>query len=147
MKTYSVKLTDIKREMHVVDVADKILGRVATEIASLLMGKHKPTMSRNVDMGDSVTVINASPMGMTGKQRMDPAILDALPATSPDALIFDMVYAPLETELLARGRLAGRHAVDGLTMLIGQADLAFGLFFNAGAPRECDAELRRLLTA
>ena len=41
----------------------------------------------------------------------------------------------------------GRHAVDGLTMLIGQADLAFGLFFNAGAPRECDAELRRLLTA
>jgi shikimate dehydrogenase len=101
----------------------------------------------NAALADATTIINASPMGMTGKQRMDPAILDALPLTSPDALVFDMVYAPLETELLARARAVGRHAVDGLTMLIGQADLAFGLFFNAGAPRECDAELRRLLTA
>jgi shikimate dehydrogenase len=93
------------------------------------------------------TVINASPMGMAGKQRMDPAILDALPLTDPEALIFDMVYAPLETELLARARSLLRTPVDGLTMLIGQAELAFGLFFNAAAPRQFDAELRELLMA
>lgn len=98
-------------------------------------------------LSDAATIINASPMGMTGKQRMDPAILDGLVVTRPDALVFDMVYAPLQTELLARARALGRHAVDGLTMLIGQADLAFGLFFNAAAPRAFDAELRSLLTA
>jgi large subunit ribosomal protein L13 len=68
MKTYSVKLNDIKREMHVVDASDKILGRVATEIASLLMGKHKAMFSRNADVGDSVTVINANKVRVTGKK-------------------------------------------------------------------------------
>jgi large subunit ribosomal protein L13 len=68
MKTYSVKLTDIKRETHVIDVADKILGRAATEIAALLMGKHKPMFSRNADVGDSVTVINAKKIRVTGKK-------------------------------------------------------------------------------
>jgi large subunit ribosomal protein L13 len=68
MKTYSVKPGDIKREAHVVDAADKILGRVATEIATLLMGKHKPLFSRNADIGDSVTVINASKVRVTGKK-------------------------------------------------------------------------------
>jgi large subunit ribosomal protein L13 len=68
MKTYSVKLTDIKREMHVIDATDKILGRVATEIASLLMGKHKAMFSRNADVGDNVTVINAEKVQVTGKK-------------------------------------------------------------------------------
>ncbi len=68
MKTYSVKRDDIKRETHVVDVTDKILGRVATEIASLLMGKHKPMFSRNADIGDCVTVINAEKVQVTGKK-------------------------------------------------------------------------------
>jgi shikimate dehydrogenase len=98
-------------------------------------------------LADSDTIINASPMGMAAQQRMDPAILDALPRACPEALVFDMVYAPLETELLARARALGRRPVDGLTMLIGQADLAFGLFFNAAAPREHDAELRKVLAA
>jgi shikimate dehydrogenase len=98
-------------------------------------------------LAGATTVINASPMGMAGKQRMDPAILDALVLTDPEALVFDMVYAPLETELLARAKGLERTPVDGLVMLIGQAELAFGLFFNAAAPRQFDAELRRLLTA
>ncbi len=68
MKTYSVKQGDIKREMHIVDASDKILGRVATEIASLLMGKHKAIFSRNTDVGDSVTVINAAKVRVTGKK-------------------------------------------------------------------------------
>jgi large subunit ribosomal protein L13 len=68
MKTYSIKPTDIKRETHVVDVSDRILGRVATEIASLLMGKHKAIFSRNADVGDCVTVINAKLVQVTGKK-------------------------------------------------------------------------------
>lgn len=68
MKTYSVKPGDIKRATHVVDATDKILGRVATEIASLLMGKHKAMFSRNADTGDCVTVINAEKVQVTGKK-------------------------------------------------------------------------------
>ena len=68
MKTYSVKQSDIVRETHVIDAADKILGRVATEISKLLMGKHKPMFSRNGDVGDCVTVINATKIKVTGKK-------------------------------------------------------------------------------
>ena len=68
MKTYSVKPGDIKRETHIIDVSDKILGRIATEIASLLMGKHKAIFSRNADVGDCVTVINAKQVQVTGKK-------------------------------------------------------------------------------
>ncbi|MDD5701156.1 MAG: 50S ribosomal protein L13 [Dehalococcoidales bacterium] len=68
MKTYSVKQGDVKRETHVVDVADKILGRAAAEIAALLMGKHKAIFSRNADVGDCVTVINAEKVQVTGKK-------------------------------------------------------------------------------
>jgi len=68
MKTYSVKPIDIKRETHVVDAADKILGHVATEIATLLMGKNKVMFSRNADVGDCVTVINAKKVRVTGKK-------------------------------------------------------------------------------
>ena len=68
MKTYSVKKGDIKRTTHVVDAKDKILGRVATEIATLLMGKHKATFSRNADVGDMVTVVNAGKVQVTGKK-------------------------------------------------------------------------------
>jgi large subunit ribosomal protein L13 len=68
MKTYSVKQGDVKRETHVVDVADKILGRAAAEIATLLMGKHKAIFSRNADVGDCVTVINAEKVQVTGKK-------------------------------------------------------------------------------
>jgi large subunit ribosomal protein L13 len=68
MKTYSVKQGDIKREKHVVDVTDKILGRAATEIAVLLMGKDKAMFSRNADVGDFVTVINAEKVQVTGRK-------------------------------------------------------------------------------
>jgi shikimate dehydrogenase len=98
-------------------------------------------------LAGATTIINASPMGMAGQQRMDPAILEALALADPAALVFDMVYAPLATELLERARGFGQLPVDGLTMLIGQADLAFGLFFNAAAPRQHDAELRKVLTS
>jgi large subunit ribosomal protein L13 len=68
MKTYSVKRDDIKRERHVIDASDRILGRLATEIATLLMGKHKPMFSRSADVGDFVVVINAEKIQVTGKK-------------------------------------------------------------------------------
>ncbi len=68
MKTYSTKGTDIKREWHVIDASDQILGRLATRIASLLMGKHKPIFSQNQDTGDFVIVINAEKIRVTGNK-------------------------------------------------------------------------------
>jgi len=68
LKTYSTKASDIKREWHLVDGSDKILGRLATEIASLLMGKHKPIFCRHLDTGDFVVVINAEKIRVTGNK-------------------------------------------------------------------------------
>ena len=89
-------------------------------------------------------VVNASPLGMAGQPGMPPPILDGLPA---GAVIFDMVYAPLETPLLKAARERQLRAIDGLTMLIGQAAPAFELFFGKPAPREHDAQLKALLTS
>ena len=66
MKTYSTKVSDIKRDWHVIDASNQVLGRLATEIASLLMGKHKPIFCRNLDTGDFVVVINAEKVRVTG---------------------------------------------------------------------------------
>jgi large subunit ribosomal protein L13 len=68
MKTYSIKRGDVKRETHIIDASDKILGRVSSQIASLLMGKHKAMFSRNADVGDCVTVINAEKVQVTGNK-------------------------------------------------------------------------------
>lgn len=68
MKTYQPKVSEIKREWHLIDVTGKVLGRSATEIARFLMGKHKPTYSQHMDMGDYVVVVNASKITLTGKK-------------------------------------------------------------------------------
>jgi len=68
MKTYSTKAADIKREWHIIDASDKVLGRISTQIASLLMGKHKPIFSRHLDVGDFVVVINAEQVRVTGNK-------------------------------------------------------------------------------
>ncbi len=59
MKTYSVKASEINRQWHVIDATDKILGRLATEVARLLMGKGKPMFCRHLDTGDYVVIVNA----------------------------------------------------------------------------------------
>lgn len=91
-------------------------------------------------------VINASPLGMVGQEPMPPALIENLSMARPDAVVFDMVYAPLETELLTVAERTGRDARDGLAMLIGQAAFAFSRFFGERAPRQHDEELRALLT-
>ena len=94
-------------------------------------------------------VINASPLGMAGQTPMPQAVLEAVSLTNPNAYVFDMVYAPLETELLRMARLHGRDAIDGLEMLVGQAGGAFSQFFgqHPDPSRQHDAELHALLTA
>lgn len=68
--TDSTKQSDIKRSWHLIDLKDKTLGRIATEIAKLLMGKSKPYFVRNLDLGDYVVVINASLVKVTGKKEL-----------------------------------------------------------------------------
>jgi len=66
VKTYSTKVSEIKRDWHVIDATDQVLGRLATRVAGLLMGKHKPIFSRNLDVGDYVVIINAEKVRVTG---------------------------------------------------------------------------------
>lgn len=68
MKTYTPKLDDIERNWWVVDAAGKPLGRLATEIARILRGKHKPMYTPHLDTGDHVIVLNASQVALTGKK-------------------------------------------------------------------------------
>ncbi len=68
VKTYSTKASDIKREWHVIDASDKVLGKLATQVASLIMGKHKPIFCRHLDVGDFVVVINAEKVRVTGNK-------------------------------------------------------------------------------
>lgn len=68
MKTYSVKAGEIEHRWYVVDAEGKILGRVATEVARILRGKHKPTYTPHLDTGDFVVVINADKVQLSGKK-------------------------------------------------------------------------------
>lgn len=87
-------------------------------------------------------LVNATPLGMAG---FPPLRLD-LSRLSPGTAVCDLVYHPIETDLLRQARHRGLRVFDGLGMLIGQAAAAFALFFVESAPREHDAELRELLT-
>jgi shikimate dehydrogenase len=91
----------------------------------------------------SALLVNATSLGMTGQPPLD-LDLSALP---DDALVYDIVYAPLETPLLAAARARGLDTVDGLEMLIAQAAVAFAILFGAEPPRDRDDDLRALLTA
>ncbi len=71
MKTFSAKAHELKRDWLLVDAKDKTLGRLATEIASRLRGKHKPEYTPHVDVGDYVIVINAAKVKVTGNKFND----------------------------------------------------------------------------
>ena len=105
-----------------------------------LTGQALPLTAR---LPAAALLVNASALGMTGQP---PLILDLSPLPE-DALVYDCVYAPLETPLLAAASARGLVTVDGLDMLVGQAALAFELFFGAAPPEGRDDELRGLLLA
>lgn len=70
-KTYMAKPGEVRARWFVVDAADQVLGRLATRVASILMGKHRPTYTPHVDTGDFVIVLNAEKVRVTGKKRTD----------------------------------------------------------------------------
>ena len=71
MKTFSAKAPDVTHEWFVIDATDKVLGRVASEVARLLRGKHKAIYTPHVDTGDYVVVVNASKLRVTGAKETD----------------------------------------------------------------------------
>ncbi|MDX1693629.1 MAG: 50S ribosomal protein L13 [Ketobacteraceae bacterium] len=71
MKTYSAKAETVEHDWYVVDAADKTLGRLSTEIARRLRGKHKPVYTPHVDTGDYIVVVNADKVKVTGNKRND----------------------------------------------------------------------------
>ncbi|MFT5549995.1 MAG: large subunit ribosomal protein L13 [Gammaproteobacteria bacterium] len=71
MKTFSAKQETVKREWFVIDATDKVLGRLSTEIALRLRGKHKPEYTPHVDTGDYIVIVNADKVRVTGNKEQD----------------------------------------------------------------------------
>lgn len=120
-----------------------LLARNALKASALLArfdlkGEVKPLGAR---LPEATLLVNASPLGMKGQPALD---LDLSPLPE-DAVVYDIVYSPLETELLKAARTRGLETVDGLEMLVGQAALAFELFFDVAPPEGYDDALRALL--
>ena len=70
MRTYSPKPGDVQRQWHVIDATDVVLGRLASQTAILLRGKHKPIYAPHVDTGDFVIIVNADKVALTGNKRL-----------------------------------------------------------------------------
>ncbi|KQM62496.1 shikimate dehydrogenase [Sphingomonas sp. Leaf17] len=121
-----------------------ILNRNVLKAAALLatFGLKGQALPLNAGIGPCALLVNASALGMAGQPPLD-VDLSALPE---DAVVYDVVYAPLETALLKAARARDLETVDGLDMLIGQAALAFEMLFGAEPPRDRDEDLRALLT-
>ncbi len=68
MKTYMAKPSEVERKWYLIDAEGKTLGRLATEVATLLRGKHKPTYTPHIDTGDNVIIINCSKIVLTGNK-------------------------------------------------------------------------------
>ena len=97
-------------------------------------------------LGGAAAIVNATPLGMAGAPPMPEPLVACVRRYAAGATLLDMVYAPLETGFLAAGREGGGIAVDGLTMLVGQARAAFRLFFGEEPPPG-DEAVRALLAA
>ncbi len=127
------------------DIGDVVLlARNGLKAAGLLaqFGLKGKVMPLDTRLPKAQLLVNTSPLGMTAQPPLD---IDLSPLPE-DALVYDIVYAPLETALLKQARARDLDTVDGLDMLIGQAALAFELFFGQPPPADCEDELRERLT-
>lgn len=122
-----------------------LLNRSPLKGAALLarFGLKGQVLPLSAPLPPAALLVNASPLGMAGQP---PLTIDLTPLPD-DAIVYDIVYAPLETELLAAADARGLATIDGLEMLIGQAAVAFEILFDAVPPRDRDDDLRALLTA
>jgi shikimate dehydrogenase len=128
------------------DIGDvTILSRSGLKAAGLLaqFGLKGQVLPMNARLPKADLLVNASPLGMKGQDPLD-INLSPLPDS---ALVYDLVYAPLETALLKAAKARELDTVDGLDMLIGQAALAFELFFGKAPPADLEDELRAKLIA
>lgn len=116
--TYSAKPADVKRQWHVIDVSGKVLGRAASQIATLLKGKHKPIYTLSLDTGDHVIVLNAAKVRVTGSKEtakkyyrhpragfpgaLKVTNLANLRARKPEDIIFNAVRRMLPRNALGR---------------------------------------------
>jgi len=127
MKTFSAKPADVKRDWFVVDAAGKTLGRLSTEIARRLRGKHKPEYTPHVDTGDHIVVINAERVHVTGNKmankvyyrhtgyvgNMKSATLEEVLAKHPERAIEDAVKGMLPKNPLGRKMFSKLHVYAG----------------------------------
>ena len=130
-RTYSAKPADIKREWHIIDVNGKVLGRAASQIATLLKGKHKPTYTPSIDTGDHVIVINAEKVRVTGTKEQDKMYyrhpragfpgalkstnLEKLRARHPEDIILNAVRRMLPRNALGRQMMTKLKVYSGDT--------------------------------
>lgn len=120
-----------------------LLARSPLKAAALLshFGLKGQVLRMDAALPPADLLVNSSPLGMAGQPSLE---IDLSPLPE-DAVVYDIVYTPLETGLLAQARARGLDTVDGLDMLIGQAAFAFELFFGKAPPADCEDELRELL--
>lgn len=126
-KTYQPKSADLKRTWHLIDAEGKVLGRLATEVATLLIGKNKPTYAPHADGGDYVVVINASGVVLTGKKEeqktyrrhsgypggLKETLARQLRTQHPERLVTYAVSGMLPDNRLRQRRLARLHIYPG----------------------------------
>ena len=127
MKTRSLKAAEIQKDWYIADAEGKTLGRFASEVAQILRGKHKPTFTPHMDMGDFVVVVNAEKVKVSGTKEMDKTYfkhsgfpgsttftkLDQLRRTHPERIVKKAVWG-----MLPKNRL-GRAIIKHLKVYIG----------------------------
>ena len=128
MKTRSLKAAEIQKEWYIADAEGKTLGRFASEIAKVLRGKHKPTFTPNLDMGDFVIVVNADKVKLSGSKETNKTYfkhsgyigsttftkLDQMRRTHPERIVEKAVWG-----MLPKNRL-GRAIIKHLKVYIGE---------------------------
>jgi large subunit ribosomal protein L13 len=129
VRTFTPKAADITRQWHVIDADGAILGRLATEVATLLRGKHKPIWAPHVDTGDHVVIVNASKLAISPKKGVDKVYhrhsgypgglrtesLDQLMARDPEQVIRLAVRRMLPKGPLGRAQLRKLRVYAGPT--------------------------------
>ena len=138
-KTYTAKQEDIKRQWYIADAQGKVLGRLATKIAAILRGKHKPIFTPHIDTGDGVIVLNASQIKVTGRKLKQKVysrysgypggqreiVLEKLLAKSPTTVIHLAVermlpIGPLGRDLIKKLRIYAddKHGLTGAKPIV-----------------------------
>ena len=128
MKTISLKKSEITKEWWVVNAEDQILGRLASKIAQILRGKHKPNFTPHMDMGDFVIVVNAEKIKVTGNKEKDKTYfrhtgypggvketsLDLLRRKRPESILTNAVKGMLPHNRLGRSILSNLKVYSGV---------------------------------